>query len=177
MVAAWFWHYSSLSFKLGCIVSDFVSETNPGDMAKFVIFDDGCKDTGSETNANSTSGLTTITPDGFAMDRTAFVTITIDAEAISSNSLIYSEDTSGLQVTAEIRFCVRFSLHTKSATSVEVNFLETLVTLNVDLTAGFEIGSIAVEPRDRLVRTANQVYLLLGFHCDSSNVAYQTSSG
>jgi hypothetical protein len=55
--------YSSLSFKLGYTVSDFVSEATTGEMAKFVIFDDGCKNTGSEISANSTSGLTTITPD------------------------------------------------------------------------------------------------------------------
>jgi hypothetical protein len=172
--------YSSLSFKLGYTVSDFISEATSGEMARFVIYDDGCKDTGSEINANSTSGLSAITADlagltgtsgnGFAMDRTAYVNITIDAEAISSNPLIYSEDTTGSQVTAEIRFCLRFSLHTKSVTSVEVNFLETLVTLNVDLTDGFEIGSIAVEPRDRLVRTANQVYMVIGFRCDAQGL-------
>jgi hypothetical protein len=103
------------------------------------------------------------------MNRIAFVNITIDPEAISQNDLLYTEDTSGSQVTAEIRFCVRFGLYTKSVTSVEVNFLETLVTLNVDLTDGFEIGSIAVAPRDRLVRTANQVYLVIGYRCDAAN--------
>jgi hypothetical protein len=39
----------------------------------------------------------------------------------------------------------------------------------VDLTDGFEIGSIAVEPKDKLVRTANQVYQVVGFRCDASN--------
>jgi hypothetical protein len=72
-------------------------------------------------------------------------------------------------VTAEIRFCVRFGLFTLGPTSLEVNFLETLITLNVDLTDGFEIGSIAVEPKDKLVRTANQVYQVVGFRCDGDN--------
>jgi hypothetical protein len=48
--------------------------------------------------------------------------------------------------------------------------LETLVTLTVDLTDGFEIGSIAVEPKDKLVRTANQVYQVVGFRCGANNV-------
>jgi hypothetical protein len=176
--------YSSLSFKLGYTVSDFIDEASPatsGDMAKFDLYDEGCKETGTEILANSTTGIASILPDndaltlasgsdkpGLAMNRTVFVNITIDPEAIARNPLLYSEDTTGSQVTAEIRFCLRFGLHTKSVTcSVEVNFLETLVTLNVDLTDGFEIGSIAVAPRDRLVRTANQVYLVIGYRCNA----------
>jgi hypothetical protein len=177
--------YSSLSFKLGYTVSDFINEASPatsGDMAKFDLYDEGCKDTGTVILANSTTGIATIVPDnsqlevasleanpGLKMDRTVFVNITIDPEAIAQNPLLYSEDATGSQVTAEIRFCLRFGLHTKSVTSVEVNFLETLVTLNVDLTDGFEIGSIAVAPRDRLVRTANQVYLVIGYRCNANN--------
>ena len=103
------------------------------------------------------------------MDRDVSVNITLDSATISDNSLIYSEDTLGSQVTAEIRFCVRFGLKTLGPTSLEVNFLETLITLNVDLTDGFEIDSIAVEPKDKLVRTANQVYQVVGFRCDSDN--------
>lgn len=167
--------YSSLSFELGYTVSNFISNTQPaGEMAKFNIYDEGCKEDGTEVVASAVSGITAITAntagmnavfgDGLSMDRTVFVNITLDPEAIAQTDL-YSEDTSGSQVTAEIRFCVRVGLHTKGATPVEVNFLETLVTLNVDLTDGFEIGSITVEPRDRLVRTANQVYLVIGYLC------------
>jgi hypothetical protein len=184
--------YSSLSFKLGYTVSDFISNpllarklednTYPNSgMARFSVYDDGCKEDGVEILANTTSGIASIVPDldqltsaagtGHFMDREAVVNITIDPEAIAQNDILYTEDTSGFQVTAEIRFCVRFGLHTTSATSVEVNFLETLVTLNVDLTDGFEIGSISVEPRDRLVRTANQVYLVVGYRCDANNNA------
>ncbi len=103
------------------------------------------------------------------MNRDVSVNITLDSASISDNTLIYSEDTLGSQVTAEIRFCVRFGLFTLGPTSLEVNFLETLITLNVDLTDGFEIGSIAVEPKDKLVRTANQVYQVVGFRCDAND--------
>jgi hypothetical protein len=185
--------YSSLSFELGYTVSNFISNTDPaGEMAKFNIYDEGCKEDGTEVVASAVSGITAIAPntaglnvasgDGLSMDRTVFVNITLDPEAIAQTDL-YSEDTSGSQVTAEIRFCVRVGLLTKGATPVEVNFLETLVTLNVDLTDGFEIGSITVEPRDRLVRTANQVYLVIGYLCqpapsvDPANLATAINQG
>ena len=169
--------YDSLSFKLGFPVSSFISnEGGTYDMARFIIYDDACQN-GNNVVTASTDGIQSIVPDagelnpaagdGLATDRTVFVNITIDSETISGNSDLYSEETDGA-VTAEIRFCVRFGLHTTSATSVEVNFLETLVTLNVDLTDGFRIGSLAVEPRDRLVRTANQVYSVEGFLCDDA---------
>jgi hypothetical protein len=190
--------YSSLSFKLGYTVSDFISNADvrrklddttyypSSGMARFSVYDEGCKEDGVQILANGTSGIESIVEDdaeiddaaglGYSMDREVFVNITLDAEKISQNELLYSEDTSGFQVTAEIRFCVRFGLHTTSATSVEVNFLETLVTLNVDLTDGFEIGSIAVEPRDRLVRTANQVYLVIGYRCNAAGVQISTTA-
>jgi hypothetical protein len=190
--------YTGLTFELGYTVSDYITNTaTDPKMARVNVFDQGCQEDGVYIYANDTSGIDGITLDDTAinhgnsdadlevdttdfpgtatvgsgenMDRLVTVNITIDSEKISENSLLYSEDTAGSQVSAEIRFCVRFGLHTKSATSVEVNFLETLVTLNVDLTDGFEIGSIAVEPRDRLVRTANQVYLVKAFLCDADN--------
>ena len=72
-----------------------------------------------------------------------------------------------------IRFCMRFGLWTTEAmgvtTPVEVNFLETLVTLTVDLTDGFEIGAINVAPKNRLVRTANQAYEVRGYECNANN--------
>ena len=181
--------YSGLSFDLGYTVSDYILN-NAGDadpkMARVNLFDQRCKEEGVYILANATTGIKSIVlnddeidPDkgvsnsgaaGLLMNRNVGVNITLDSESISENSLLYSEDTTGSQVSAEIRFCVRFGLHTKSATSVEVNFLETLVTLNVDLTDGFQIGSIAVEPRDRLVRTANQVYLVEAYRCKTTEI-------
>ena len=178
--------YSDLSFELGYFVSNYITNTGSDPkMARVNLFDQRCKEEGVFILGNETSGIKDINLDdtaindsgnggsategsGLDMDRLLTVNITIDSETISENSLLYSEDTTGSQVSAEIRFCVRFGLHTKSATSVEVNFLETLVTLNVDLTDGFQIGSIAVEPRDRLVRTANQVYLVEAYRCTTA---------
>ena len=41
--------YSSLSFELGYTVSNFISNVNPvGQMAKFNLYDAGCKEGGNE---------------------------------------------------------------------------------------------------------------------------------
>jgi hypothetical protein len=171
--------YSALSFDLTFTVSDFIGNK---DNAHAKLYDVGCKEDGTEVAEGVGTGiksfvLITAGADGIerpastgdALDREVSVNITLDSASISDNTLLYSEDTLGSQVTAEIRFCVRFGLMTLGPTPIEVNFLETLVTLNVDLTDGFEIGSIAVEPKDKLVRTANQVYQVVGFRCDADN--------
>jgi hypothetical protein len=95
--------------------------------------------------------------------------VTVLPELISTSD-IYNETTAeDGNITAQIEFCVRFSLQTAGA--VEVNFLETLVTLFVELSDGFEIGQVNVAPKIQLLNTANQVYLLDGYQCDGDNGA------
>jgi hypothetical protein len=179
--------YESLSFTLGFGVSDYIKRDL--DMVKYTVWDENCDvpEGVSLWPAAPGNGLTSVTDDaatslllseagaptgGELMSQDVGITITIDPSTVSSNSNIYTEDTTVGAVTAEIRFCVRFELHTPKylATIVEVNFLETIVTLSVDLSDGFEIGSIAVEPKDRLVRTANQVYRVRGYQCGVGEV-------
>ena len=103
--------------------------------------------------------------------REATINAAFDPQTISQSD-IYTEQVIDNQVVAEIRFCIRFGLWTTTdmvTTPVEVNFLETLVTLTVDLTDGFEIGAIEVEPKDRLVRTANQAYEVRGYECTADS--------
>lgn len=64
--------------------------------------------------------------------------------------------------TAQAKFCVRFKLVTD--TNIEVNYLETLVYLDLNFVDGFEIQDINVIPRQS-VRTANQVYEVEGYRC------------
>eukprot|EP00529_Nitzschia_sp_RCC80_P024676 CAMPEP_0113450954 /NCGR_PEP_ID=MMETSP0014_2-20120614/6094_1 /TAXON_ID=2857 /ORGANISM="Nitzschia sp." /LENGTH=441 /DNA_ID=CAMNT_0000342305 /DNA_START=129 /DNA_END=1454 /DNA_ORIENTATION=- /assembly_acc=CAM_ASM_000159 len=98
-----------------------------------------------------------------------------DADAEVNSNPVYTEETVG-NVTAQVRFCVRYSLYTGGTGAtvgngdVEVNFLETIVTLDVDLSDGFTVDSIAVAPRDRLVRTAAQSYTCEGYFCDQDEV-------
>jgi hypothetical protein len=160
-------------------------------MVKYAVWDENCDspdavqiwDSGTG-GVNLPNGVTSVSSDETALevgtnpsggdnhDKLIPITIQLDSNSISQNSNIYSEDTTMGAVTAEIRFCVRFELHTPSSldTPVEVNFLETIVTLTVDLSDGFEIGSIAVEPKDRLVRTANQVYRVRAYQCGDGEV-------
>lgn len=106
-------------------------------------------------------------------DRAAIVTAKFASQNISNATNIYTETETNGQISAEIRFCIRFGLWTTEDmgvdTPVEVNFLETLVTLIVDLTDGFQIGEINVEPKDRLVRTANQAYEVNGYECSADS--------
>merc|ERR1712166_1555865 len=48
---------------------------------------------------------------------------------------------------------------------VEVNFLESVVTLSVDLSSGFSIDDINVTPKDQLINTAAQAYTVGGYMC------------
>jgi hypothetical protein len=178
--------YESLGFTLTFGVSDYIR----GDlgMVKYAVYDENCdtadavKIWDSESGTvDASNGVETVTDDsatgllfgdegpsgGDNMNQAVAIAIKIDSTSISQNSNIYSEDTTVGAVTAAIRFCLRFELHTPDylTTSVEVNFLETIVTLTVDLSDGFEIGSIAVEPKDRLVRTANQIYRVRAYQC------------
>jgi hypothetical protein len=164
--------YDSIAFDLTFGVSSFVSGAT---MADHKLYDIGCKEGGNEvtigaaqdgvtSSVQDNAGIGAVAGDGAEMDRSVSLSITLDPAVISDNSLLYSEDTTGSRVTAEIRFCVRFGLFTTGPTALEVNFLETLVTLTVDLTDGFKMGSIAVELKDKLT----QPFLFANVHQSSS---------
>lgn len=99
--------------------------------------------------------------------------------AVISTSSIYREVTNGQVTSAVISFCVRVGLWTTTSmginTPVEVNFLETIITLFVDLTDGFTIGEIDVTPRDRLIETANVAYEVRGYECVEGSNAVRPS--
>ena len=84
--------------------------------------------------------------------------------------IIYEETVVNGQQFAEVKFCVRLNLNTGGDSSIEVNFHETLITLNVDLTDGFAIDDVSVTPREKLVKTANQAYKVEGYQCDRNYV-------
>jgi hypothetical protein len=101
--------------------------------------------------------------------REAIVSAEFDPQTISASQIYTQAVNDDNQMIAEIVFCVRFGLWTTSSlgvtTPVEVNFLETLITLTVDLTDGFQIGAINVQAKERLIRTANQAYEVRGYEC------------
>merc|ERR1711971_1382718 len=91
--------------------------------------------------------------------------ISVETSDITSNTDVYTETDTGGAVGASIVFCVRFGLNTLGDSPVEVNFLESVVTLNIDLSAGFSIDDINVTPKDQLINTAATTYTVEGYMC------------
>jgi hypothetical protein len=98
--------------------------------------------------------------------------LSIQANGIS-RSPIYSETTTNNgEIKAEIAFCVRFSLYNEDPDetgAVEVNFRETLITLYVDLTDGFQVGEIFVQDKLKGQETASIACEIVGYECDDQN--------
>lgn len=65
----------------------------------------------------------------------------------------------------EMKMCVRTSLGYTSGTYQEVNFIESLITIRYDLTAGFCVDAFAVEPKERLETTTTKEYGLEAWLC------------
>lgn len=84
---------------------------------------------------------------------------------------IYAERIIEGQLKAEIAFCVRFSLWTYSDEPIEVNYRETLVNLTIDLTDGFSIDEMSVDPKEKVVFTDVQAFEVDAFQCNAINGA------
>jgi hypothetical protein len=168
--------YEKLRFDLNYDVSDFIND----DMTGYKLYTPECKEGGVLVTDGSflSTDEPALTGDGYDPNnngngiRKQAVSLTLLPSSITASN-IYAENTTVGAVTATIDFCVRFSLETTGGT--EVNFLETLVTLFVDLSEGFTIGEINVEPKVKLTNTANQVYLLDGYQCNADNTKLTTS--
>jgi len=164
--------YDSLDFTLTFAITDFII---PG-QAKYTMYTQECKEGGTELGIGSGltgSDLEDTTNDArvetVTLDQSATIKISVDPTSISTNAQIYTESDKPEDVTAKVVFCVRFGLYTDGFAE-EVNFLETVITLDVDLSSGFEIASIAVQPKDKLVRTAAQAYLVEGYVCTDEEI-------
>jgi hypothetical protein len=166
--------YEALGFDLDYQVSDFISDA----MTTHTLYTSpGCGETGyvlpsSILTSNQgvlVGGAIDANNDGPGV-RDQKLKIGVDPSTIK-NSAIYVEDTSHGALTATIDFCVRYSILTDDEGANEVNFLESLVTLVVDLSDGFEIGDIIVAPKNKILNTANQAYLLDGYQCNGANEA------
>jgi hypothetical protein len=162
--------YEALGFSLDYAVSDFINNPNT---LHALWTSPGCQENGTavpdtvlaSTRPDLTGDIHDPVNNGLGV-RDQTLTVNVNPDTIATSD-IYAENAAVGAVTAEINFCVRFSLLTASA--VEVNFLETLVTLYVDLSGTFEIGEVNVEPKIKITNTANQVYLLDGYQCNDVN--------
>ena len=165
--------YEGLSFNLNYTTSDFVLDS----MMQAELYDVGCKEGGVIVPSSDMSYalITDDTPPGVGdFERDASIQIDINSANIA-NSITYSEEVVDGNQKATVQFCMRMGLFTNSDPPIEVNFLETLVTLFVDLTDGFSIDTINVTPKDKLVRTANQAYEVEGYLCDRNNIELSDS--
>jgi hypothetical protein len=162
--------YDGLHFDLDYQVTDFINDR----MVTYSVYDKDCQEGGKSVDnsvlQSSKEALTGTDGDGTG-ERMLAIDVELQAATITTDPNIYSEDTTPGSVTAQIDFCVRFSLQTDTnPNEIEVNFLETLVTLYVDLSDGFSIGEVSVAPKIKVINTANQVYLIEGFQCDAGGV-------
>jgi hypothetical protein len=178
---------TDLQFSLNWKVSDFIQDKH----MYYRIYDGfECKDGGADDITESsndingtyylyTSGLvvSTLTPYNSNPDtsgsgeRNAHLHLSIEGANIA-DSPIYGDRTNGAQAAAQVRFCVRYSLwndHPNNDNSVEVNFQETVITFDVDLTDGFEVAAIDVKPKDENIETANVACEVIGYECNPDN--------
>ncbi|KAG9295266.1 hypothetical protein G9A89_021672 [Geosiphon pyriformis] len=175
--------YDSNTFNLTFPVTDFIGTG----MSNFSLWTaPGCQSDGGTSLTNDdvwsssprlveNSALTS----GSSLDsgafngRSATIVAAFDPQKVSTSVIYNDTSVTGQGASAQIRFCMRFGVWTTEAmgvtTPVEVNFLETLVTLTVNLTSGFQIGAINVAPKNRLVRTANQAYEVRGYECSAGS--------
>jgi hypothetical protein len=154
--------YSSLKFRLEFEISDFVQSV---DQVKSTIFLEDCTGaySGSALTDSVGSAFTSIDGDG---KQNIAVEIDIDPNLIASEKNIYSEQDNVGAVTADVDFCVRVGLHTPAAAGEdEVNYLETIIRLDVDLSDGFDINSVTVEPQDKCEKFAQEQFLVEGYFC------------
>jgi hypothetical protein len=96
----------------------------------------------------------------------------MNPDEITANDDIYSE---GNDLIATINYCVRLGLSTEATPVVEVNFLETVVTVTVDLTSNFGIAGVTATPKVKIDATIIQTNEVEGYRCDESDAALTTT--
>jgi hypothetical protein len=154
--------YESLKFTLDFEISDFIASTT---QVQSTLFLDDCTGTYNGNALADVVGTAFTSIDGDGKQNIA-VEIDIDPTKISSETDIYSEIDGIGVLTADVDFCVRVGLHTPAAAGEdEINYLETIIRFDVDLSDGFNITSVSVEPRDKCALAAEDQFLVEGYFC------------
>jgi hypothetical protein len=130
-------NYNLLHFDLDYKVSDFIQD----EMVSYTVYDKDCQE-GNNLVIVLNSQKQALT--GSTGERILALAVDIDPVTIPDDKNIYRENGRA----AEITFCVRFSLQTKSDEPSEVNYLETIISLSVDLSNDFEVRRVTIEPND-----------------------------
>lgn len=162
--------FTASSFIFEYIVSDYIDNG----MISEAVYDENCID---GDLVDQSTLVSKVTFDDFVRGngdtkRKIVVEVSFDPNTISNKPEVYSETNIGGQIGGKITFCHRFMLSTLATEMmpdpIEVNFLETITTLNIDLTDGFDIGTIQVAPKDRLVQTSFSKYEVDACFCDGT---------
>jgi hypothetical protein len=136
------------------------------------IYDEGCREGGNAFYVQADGVSNTAT----TMAGTGLATLTfqLDLDILRLDDNILDVDPLDPQG-ANMRFCSRFLLKTDDAT-VEVTFLETIITLNFDLTAGFEITSFTTQSKERFETLKQKDYGAEAYLCDPANPSEELDS-
>ena len=147
------------------LVSDYVLDT----MADYSVWDVGCEEGGYPLSDDIINVIKSTNPD-FVQNtagtgtRMIELDLKLNSEVIADEPRIFTDVYVDGKAQAIVEFCVRFKLTTPDG-GIEVNYLESLVTLYVDLTDGFSIGDLIVSPKIVAEETANQGYEVDAFFC------------
>ena len=184
--------YSKYQFNLVYTTSDFIQDG----WVSYKLYDSvlcgeggGGNDITSSSNNGVTGGQNYLTTTGLiAKSSTPYVygpasgegyrdyllSLNIEPKHIGT-SPIYTEPTrSDGSIVGEITFCARFSLWNRDdfdeadTSAIEINFQETVMTIYVDLTDGFDIEDIGLKPKQSN-ETANIGCEVFAYHCDRNN--------
>jgi len=150
------WTAADNKIDLNYAVSTFITEANPS----VEIFDGDCGEGANPKTTGFTYALTGLegteidVSGAFTADgRTSELDVTVDPQTLSSDPDLFTDNGDN---SASIVFCIRYSLD--AAGDLEVNFLENLITMNIDLSAGFSVEAFSVTPKDKIEQTATQTY-------------------
>lgn len=159
--------FNAMNFNLDYITSDFILDN----MVTATAYSTECKE-GGELIPQEDLAVTIIPDDTEAgagdLERGFSVRVDVNTDNVGISSVYDVTDDQ-----AKVEFCMRFSLFTRG-TNIEVNFLETIVTFTADLSSGFSIEQVNVEPKNILETTAIQNYLVDAYQCDSNNERLST---
>jgi hypothetical protein len=147
------------TFTMKFDVDDSVTQAN----VAATIWEKGCMEEGNQLIAvDGIEGITTAV-DTLGEGSLAFA---INTETLVQNSNVFTALLT--ENSAEMKICTRFMLQTDDG-SFEVNFIETIITIIFDLTAGFEVEGFAVtvvEKNDPSAATFLEAYNVVAYLCN-----------
>jgi hypothetical protein len=147
-------------------VSDFIDDS----MTAYSMWQINCQEGGGNPIPPSILEVTKFSDILGSVDglRITSLSIAMQSETVQK-SVLYSDNDAvrGFEeaLIAEVNFCVRFSVQTPGVPTMEVNFVETLISMTIDFSEGFQINEITTETNIRVTTTTNNVYEVDSYDC------------